>query len=92
MYFSNGTEGEMFQERNCFQCLHWKDNADHEEVCQVWFAHELFSGDKSKRRVLDMLIPDGDPTVVRCKMFVEQAPCSEFRVHDESELIPLELL
>ena len=52
-HFSNGTEGEMYQERYCYQCVHWTDDAG----CPVWFVHELHVGDKEWTAALDLLIP-----------------------------------
>jgi len=72
MYFSNGTEGEMFYERNCARCIH-----DTEQGCPVWALHLLWNydavgrdADQDKRMALDMFIPRDDPTVATCNMLV----------------------
>lgn len=52
-YFSNGTEGMMFQERQCFACRHWND----ETGCPIWLLHELHVGDKAWQPALDLMIP-----------------------------------
>ena len=41
-YFANGTAGEDFQCRFCFQCANWRldeQNPDRGEGCPVWDAH-----------------------------------------------------
>ena len=52
-HFSNGTEGEIYQERYCFRCVHWNDDYG----CPVWFLHELHVGEKGWQATLDKLIP-----------------------------------
>jgi len=47
-YFSNGTEGDMYQERWCHRCAHWSDEAG----CPVWFLHELHVGEREWRPAL----------------------------------------
>lgn len=52
-HFSNGTEGEMYQARYCFRCVHWTDDAG----CPVWFVHEMHVGENAWTAALDLLIP-----------------------------------
>ena len=42
-YFSNGTEGDFFQENNCEMCSHWNKETD----CHVWDAHLIFAYDSA---------------------------------------------
>jgi hypothetical protein len=52
-YFSNGTEGLMYQEKYCFRCSYWNDEAG----CPIWLLHELHVGEKKWQPTLDRLIP-----------------------------------
>lgn len=66
-YFSNGTEGMMYQEEYCAHCLH-------ESNCAVWDAHMLLNYDEcnNKDSILHMLIPrDEKGFNAKCKMFLE---------------------
>lgn len=74
-YFSNGTEGQMYEERYCSRCTHGQDR----DPCTIMNAHFVaasFSGwadDASPMRmVLDMLIPmDEEHYNKRCTMMME---------------------
>lgn len=67
-YFSNGTEGEMFEEAWCSRCVHSDISGDREigvdPPCPVWGAHLLFAyglcnkKDDPGKIILDMLIDD----------------------------------
>ena len=65
-YFSNGTEGMSFQERQCLKCIH-------EPNCTIWLLHLLHNYDqcgetpeaKRTKEMLDTLIPRGKG----CTMF-----------------------
>jgi hypothetical protein len=56
-YFSNGTEGMMYEEEFCNRCTH----NDEERGCAVWNAHFIYNYDQFKNEalkgVLDILIP-----------------------------------
>ena len=74
-YFSNGTEGLMYEERYCARCVH-----DNKGTCPVLVAHLLFAYELCNEKVhpgkvmLDMLIPlskDGCGNE-QCVMFVEK--------------------
>ncbi len=71
-YFSNGTEGEMYQERWCSRCVR-----DKEEGCPVWIAHLLYSyqlcnsPEDPGKVMLDMLIPREGIYNGQCAMFSE---------------------
>jgi len=47
-YFSNGTEGEMFQEKYCANCIHGGGD------CAVMDAQMLYNGDDEKRGRVSM--------------------------------------
>lgn len=65
-YFSNGTEGEIFEEQWCSRCVH-SDISGGREIgvdppCPVWMAHSLYSYELCNKDedpgkvILDMLI------------------------------------
>ncbi len=66
-YFSNGTEGAMFEEAWCSRCVHSDISGDREigvnPPCPVWMAHVLYAyelcneDDHPGKVILDMLIP-----------------------------------
>lgn len=66
-YFSNGTEGEMFEDQWCSRCVHSDISAGREigvdPPCPVLFAHHLFAYDLCNEEehpgkvILDLLIP-----------------------------------
>ena len=44
MYFSNGTEGDVFQSKYCYECVNWRDLKDGlREGCPVWDLHIAFN-------------------------------------------------
>jgi hypothetical protein len=66
-YFSNGTEGEIFEEQWCANCRH-SDISGGREIgvdppCPVWFAHQLYAyelcneDEHPGKVILDLLIP-----------------------------------
>lgn len=67
-YFSNGTEGMMYEERYCSRCVH---NFD----CPVWDAHLLFNYTEcnNPESILHMLIPRSKDGLSneQCRMFYE---------------------
>ena len=70
-YFSNGSEGELYEQRYCSRCIHHK-------TCPVWMLHLLLNyelcnapEDNPGRIALDMLIPRGEGGNEQCTMFVE---------------------
>ncbi|MDR6818453.1 hypothetical protein J2X76_003630 [Neorhizobium sp. 2083] len=66
-YFSNGTEGMMYEEKFCDRCLH-------QEGCPVWDAHLLYSyrDCNDEGSILHMLIPRDGAGNARCRMFVDK--------------------
>jgi hypothetical protein len=70
-YFSNSTEGQMYQERYCYRCVHYRDKGDGRgDGCPVWDAHMQYNGDRDKEGVLDLLIPQSDGGNDQCEMFL----------------------
>lgn len=74
-YFSNGTEGQMYEERYCSRCTHGRN----EDSCAIMNAHFLAAGEDGWaddaspiRMVLDQLIPlDDEHYNQRCTMMME---------------------
>lgn len=65
-YFSNGTEGMLYEEE-------WCDRCTHQEGCAVWMAHLIHNYDECNKKdsILHMLIPrkkDGLGNE-QCRMF-----------------------
>lgn len=67
-YFSNGTEGLMYQERYCFNgaddsyCVNYIDRDDGMGLgCPVWDMHIFFNGNEEYEHICNYLIPQ-----VRC--------------------------
>lgn len=77
-YFSNGTEGMMFQERQCFQCQHWNEYSG----CPIWLLHELHVGDKAWQAALDQMIPM-EPTTINGIKHTFAGQCSAYWPKDE---------
>ena len=67
-YFSNGTEGMMYQEAYCNRCVH-----DRNDDCPIWSLHLLWNAeqhdDKGKKMALDMFIPQKGIENGQCVMF-----------------------
>lgn len=69
-YFSNGTEGEMYEEEFCSQCAHG-DN------CAVLLLHMIYNYDEcnNKESFLHVLIPrDENGNNMPCTMFIHDGP------------------
>lgn len=74
-YFSNGTEGMIYEDTYCLKCVHWPKDDD-ASGCPVLMAHHLYAyemcnqAENPAKVILDMLIP---PTKGlgndRCAMF-----------------------
>jgi hypothetical protein len=64
-YFSNGTEGDLYENRYCMRCWHQGD-------CAVWDAHMLYNYDEcnNKESILHILIPRDGIKNLECKMFI----------------------
>ena len=79
-YFSNGTEGCMYEERYCEKCMHY-------EECAVLIAHMLFNYDQHDneqlKEALNVFIPMSDGFNDKCNMFIEKA---EDKNEDQTDL------
>lgn len=80
-YFSNGTDGMIFEEQWCSRCVH-SDHRPGKEIgdrdnppCPVWMAHLVFAYDLCNKtedpgkQILEMLIEHKDDCSNECKMF-----------------------
>ena len=61
-YFSNGTEGDMYEAQYCHRCAHWLDKGDGDGAgCPVLDVHMLWNyeqcSDPRVKSILDRLIP-----------------------------------
>ncbi len=69
-YFSNGTEGMMYEEEWCSKCLHHDD-------CIIWTAHlaRNYQECNNKDSILHMLIPRSKNGIgnEKCRMFIDSA-------------------
>lgn len=69
-YFSNGTEGEMYELQYCIKCIH---NMDPDKGCPILFLHMMHNYDECDKEdsFLHVLIPRGkDHGNERCSMFI----------------------
>ena len=71
-YFSNGAEGQDYEERHCSRCLHDQDD----NGCAVWLAHLLANYEEcnNEESPLHVLIPRGDGGLYnkKCRMFIKK--------------------
>jgi hypothetical protein len=73
-YFSNGTEGAMYEEDYCNRCVHRGNDED--GGCVVWLAHLMYSytecnSKSNAKHILDLLIPPSKDHLYneQCRMF-----------------------
>ena len=83
-YFSNGTEGELYQEQWCARC--WHDVAFRERGegigCPIWGSHLLHNYERDDAKVLDVLnrlIPRNRDGLgnKQCRMFIDKSRVAE---------------
>lgn len=88
-HFSNGTEGDIYQDRYCFRCEHWPEEDDRN--CPIWAAHQFYNGEQFKndavKSILSMLIPEKPHTFKDGLTYNVAAECSFFR--QKQERLPL---
>lgn len=75
-YFSNGTEGMIFEDKNCLRCIHL--GSPDGPGCPVMLASFIYNYDQMKegqeklKGLLEILMPtDEDGFCRRCAMFAE---------------------
>jgi hypothetical protein len=73
-YFSNGTEGAMYQEHYCERCWH-----DRNQNCPIWLLHlnHNYEGANNPDHFLHALIPaakytDAGVEFQKCNFFIER--------------------
>ncbi len=79
-YFSNGTEGEQYEEKYCIKCVNWRDkDNDGCHGCPIWdlhflYAYEECNGTGNAKAMLDHLIPMNKEThfAEECSMFLPE--------------------
>jgi len=73
-YFSNGTEGDRYEEEYCLKCKHGQ--GEFSDDCPILALHMTYNYDQFKddilKSILDSFIPrDKDGYNEKCKMFIE---------------------
>ncbi len=70
-YFSNGTEGEHYEEKYCSRCVHEKPD---DGGCMVWMLHVIHNYESDKQEILNVLIPQNKDGLgnAECSMFHEK--------------------
>ena len=81
-YFSNGTEGELYQAQYCDRCLH--DNPAKEIYCPVWNLHlrDNYKECNNESAAIHELIPRNKDDLgnEKCKMFVDRGLLSNLAI------------
>ena len=69
--FSNGTEGDCYEQEYCSKCRHFETDPE-KPGCPVMGAHFLYAyGAKdATKEILDMLIPRDGAYNARCSTFI----------------------
>jgi hypothetical protein len=63
-YFANGTDGAIWESKNCDNCVH--NPSDPDKECPIMLIHGLYNYDQKNKgnedlhEVLDILIPIGE--------------------------------
>lgn len=88
-YFSNGTEGEIYQATYCDNCVHWRDLGDGRGYgCPIIDLHMLYNYDQHPEHsnnpeqaertanMLNELIPRSENGLYneQCRMFWDKRP------------------
>jgi len=76
-YFCNGIEGEIFEEKYCYECRHYNDDLN-ERACPVMEVHLIYNYDLCNKKDdpgkknLDALIPMTPDGIYpdKCAMFI----------------------
>lgn len=69
-YFSNGTEGEIYEDKYCSNCVHCPELFGKE--CPVLEAHLEFNYESNAEDILNIFIPRKGIYNDKCKMFFEK--------------------
>jgi len=81
-YFSSGTEAMGYQERYCFQCVHWHIDYG----CPCWQAHTDWWQLKNSEVIFDKIIPmDDDGNNLECYYFISTSELSNEELTAELE-------
>jgi hypothetical protein len=68
--FSNGTEGDYYEQKYCSKC-YWGDKA-----CMIWYAHLEYSYEEcnKEKSFLDLFIPRSKDKLTneKCTMFIDK--------------------
>lgn len=77
-YFSNGTEGDIYEEEYCVKCVHYGDDGC---SCPILAIHMTYNYDQHKNQeiksILDRLIPREGIYNQKCSMFIEGSTVEE---------------
>ena len=80
-YFSNGSEGMLYEEQYCDRC-------EHQDGCAVWMAHNIYNYDEcnNPKSILHLLIPRSADKLdnEQCRMFIEKRAMRDLFDHDET--------
>lgn len=71
-YFSNGSEGDAYEEQYCSRCVHDGGPEYKDGGCAVWLLHlkHNYNECNNKTSMLHQLIPrDGEGHNEQCRMF-----------------------
>lgn len=82
-YFSNGSEGDVYEHKYCSHCVHYHLGQWDEGCCAVWNAHMIGNYKQIENHdlatVLDLLIPSDERSFpTKCAMYLatQVAPSS----------------
>ena len=70
-YFSNGTEGDIYESEYCARCVHHDHEPGEDEPCPIWMMHVLYNGKDEFQEILDMFIPRDGVHNLECNMLAE---------------------
>jgi hypothetical protein len=79
-YFSNGTDGQLYQEEYCERCLF--DNYEKGVFCPIWNLHLSHNYEEcnNKGSFLHALIPRDGVHNGRCKFFVDRGALTNLQI------------
>ncbi len=71
-YFSNGTEGDIYESEYCRKCVHHDHVPGEDEPCPIWTLHVFYNGDENSeiQDMLNTFIPQKGVHNEKCKMFI----------------------